>query len=104
MDRGAYTHGRYEAERRFNPFVRSLSEGRVLSALQLPFFMLLPPGGFGDLTTTGRRTGKTRRKCIRAIRRQKQGLHRLDRGRAKIQELRRTWFRGGTPLVVELSE
>jgi deazaflavin-dependent oxidoreductase (nitroreductase family) len=169
MDRGAYTHGRYEPERRLNPFVRSLSGARVLSALQLPFFTLLPPGGFGVLTTTGRRTGKTRRKCIRAIRRQNRvyivsiggdqaawvkniranpnvrlrisggtfaglarelqapaevqhameaycqtvnrfdyaecRMHRKGRPtRAKIQELHRTWFRGGIPLVIELSE
>jgi deazaflavin-dependent oxidoreductase (nitroreductase family) len=35
----------------------------------LPHFTVLPPAGFGVLTTTGRRTGKTRRKCVRAIRR-----------------------------------
>jgi deazaflavin-dependent oxidoreductase (nitroreductase family) len=70
MNPGAYVDGNYEPERRFNPFVRSPRGGRVLSALQLPFFTLLPPGGFGVLTTTGRRTGKARRKCVRAIRRQ----------------------------------
>jgi deazaflavin-dependent oxidoreductase (nitroreductase family) len=42
--------------------------GRILSALALPAFSLRPPSGYGVLTTTGRRTGKTRRKCIRAIR------------------------------------
>jgi deazaflavin-dependent oxidoreductase (nitroreductase family) len=47
----------------------SATDGRVLSALMLPFFMVRPPSGYGVLTTTGRRTGKTRRKCIRAIRR-----------------------------------
>ncbi len=62
-----YVDGEYTAERR-NPFVRSLGGGRVLSALQLPLFMVRPPSGFGVLTTTGRRTGKRRRKCIRAIR------------------------------------
>lgn len=41
----------------------------MLSALQLPIFLLRPPAGYGVLTTTGRKTGKTRRKCIRAIRR-----------------------------------
>ncbi len=35
----------------------------------LPFFMARPPSGFGVITTTGRKTGKTRRKCIRIIRR-----------------------------------
>jgi deazaflavin-dependent oxidoreductase (nitroreductase family) len=59
----------YEAERTHNPFVRSTGGGRVLSALELPWFMLLPPAGYGVLTMTGRRTGKRRRKCIRAIHR-----------------------------------
>jgi deazaflavin-dependent oxidoreductase (nitroreductase family) len=40
-----------------------------LSALMLPFFLVRPPAGFGVITTTGRKTGKTRRKCIRMIRR-----------------------------------
>lgn len=57
------------AERKKNPFLRSSTGGRVLSALMLPHFAILPPKGFGVLTTTGRKTGKTRRKCIRAIRR-----------------------------------
>ena len=57
------------ADRSRNPFLRSATGGRVLSALMLPHFTLMPPAGFGVLTTTGRRTGKTRRKCIRAIRR-----------------------------------
>jgi deazaflavin-dependent oxidoreductase (nitroreductase family) len=57
------------AERSNNPFLRSPTGGRVLSALMLPRFMLWPPAGFGVLTTTGRKTGKTRRKCVRAIRR-----------------------------------
>lgn len=46
----------------------SLHGGRILSALQLPWFSLMPPRGFGVLTTIGRKTGKQRRKCIRAIR------------------------------------
>ena len=57
------------AERTRNPFLRSSTGGRILSALMLPHFTLFPPTGSGVLTTTGRRTGKTRRKCIRAIRR-----------------------------------
>ena len=57
------------AERSRNPFLQSSTGGRILSALMLPHFTLLPPRGFGVLTTTGRKTGKTRRKCIRAIRR-----------------------------------
>lgn len=63
-----YVDGEYVAERRHNPFVRSLTGARVLSALQLPLFSVLPPAGFGVITTTGRRTGKKRRKCIRTIR------------------------------------
>ena len=56
-------------ERTRNPFTRSAQGGRALSALQLPWFTTRPPKGFGVLTMTGRRTGKTRRKCVRAIRR-----------------------------------
>ncbi len=63
-----YVDGRYVPERQRNVLVRSTAGGRVLSALQFPFFTLLPPGGFGVITTTGRRTGKARRKCIRVIR------------------------------------
>jgi deazaflavin-dependent oxidoreductase (nitroreductase family) len=48
--------------------IRSARHGRVLSALMLPFFLVRPPSGFGVLTTTGRKTGKPRRKCIRMIR------------------------------------
>lgn len=59
----------YVPEREHNPFVRSLGGARALSALMLPWFALLPPSGFGVITTGGRRTGKTRRRCIRAIRR-----------------------------------
>ncbi|MQA09814.1 MAG: nitroreductase family deazaflavin-dependent oxidoreductase [Pseudonocardiaceae bacterium] len=61
--------GRYRAETaRWNPFVRSLGGARVLSALKLPFFLVRPPGAFGVLTTTGRKSGKARRKCVRVIR------------------------------------
>jgi deazaflavin-dependent oxidoreductase (nitroreductase family) len=49
--------------------IRSARGGRILSALMLRFFMVRPPSGFGVITTTGRKTGKTRRKCIRMIRR-----------------------------------
>jgi deazaflavin-dependent oxidoreductase (nitroreductase family) len=51
-----------------NPFIRSPLGGRMLSAMQLPLFLLRPPAGYGILTTTGRRTGKKRRRCVRAIR------------------------------------
>jgi deazaflavin-dependent oxidoreductase (nitroreductase family) len=49
--------------------IRGAKDGRVVSALMLPFFMLRPPAGYGVIVTTGRRTGKTRRKCVRVIRR-----------------------------------
>ncbi len=49
--------------------IRSARDGRILSATMLPFFMVRPPKGYGVLTTTGRRTGKRRRKCVRVIRR-----------------------------------
>ena len=49
--------------------IRSARDGRLLSALMLPFFLVRPPSGFGVITTTGRKTGKARRKCIRLIRR-----------------------------------
>src|SRR5687768_13396190 len=56
-------------DRKHNPFIRTPAGGRLLSALTLPGFMIRPPAGFGVLTTTGRRTGKARLKCVRAIRR-----------------------------------
>jgi deazaflavin-dependent oxidoreductase (nitroreductase family) len=162
-----YVDGHYVPERQRNPLVRSPAGARVLSALQLPWFTVLPPRGFGVITTTGRRTGKTRRKCVRAIRRGDRAylvaiggarnawlknvranpgvrvrirdgtfrgaarelrdgeetqeasaafcgtvnpfdylectMHRTGRPtRLKIEELHRTWFEGGIPLVVEL--
>lgn len=54
---------------RHGRLMSSARDGRVLSALMLPFFTVRPPSGYGVLTTTGRRTGKTRRKCIRVVRR-----------------------------------
>lgn len=53
---------------RRNPLTRSAKGGRILSALMLPWFNLVPPPGYGVLITTGRRTGKPRRRCVRAIR------------------------------------
>jgi len=55
--------------RTHNPFLNSARGGKTLSNMQLPLFLALPPKGFGVLTTTGRRTGLRRRRCIRAIRR-----------------------------------
>ena len=57
----------FEGHRR-NPFTTTLQGGRILSAMMLPWFILLPPAGFGVITTTGRKTGKRRRKCVRAMR------------------------------------
>jgi deazaflavin-dependent oxidoreductase (nitroreductase family) len=159
----------YVPERKGNPFVRSAAGARILSASQLPWFTALPPRGFGVLTTTGRRTGKTRRKCVRAIRRGNKAyivsiggahaawlkniranpnvrlrirggtfagiarelheaaereqartaycealnpfdyaecaMHRVGRpSRFKIEELHRSWFENGIPLVVDLGE
>lgn len=54
---------------RRNPFTTKLGGGRVLSAMMLPWFLLAPPAGFGVIETIGRRTGKRRRKCVRAVRR-----------------------------------
>ena len=68
-DGPGYEHGRYAPERRRNPFIKTHWGGRLLSASQLPWFSVLPPAGFGVLTTVGRKTGKTRRRCVRAIRR-----------------------------------
>jgi deazaflavin-dependent oxidoreductase (nitroreductase family) len=61
---------RHASKHRRNPFVRSATGGRVFSALMLPFVTTLPSAGYGVITTTGRKTGKARRKCIRAIRRE----------------------------------
>jgi deazaflavin-dependent oxidoreductase (nitroreductase family) len=49
--------------------IRSTRDARLLSALMLPWFLAWPPSGWGVITTTGRKTGKARRKCIRVIRR-----------------------------------
>jgi deazaflavin-dependent oxidoreductase (nitroreductase family) len=54
---------------RHTRLIRSARHGRLLSALMLPFFLVRPPSGFGVITTTGRKTGQPRRKCIRMIRR-----------------------------------
>jgi deazaflavin-dependent oxidoreductase (nitroreductase family) len=48
--------------------IRSARDGRLLSALMLPFVLAWPGPGYGVITTTGRKTGKARRKCIRVIR------------------------------------
>jgi deazaflavin-dependent oxidoreductase (nitroreductase family) len=52
--------------------ITSPKHGQILSALMLPDYTFGTPPGHGVLTTTGRKTGKPRRKVIRAIR---QGNH-----------------------------
>ena len=54
---------------RHRRLLRSARDGRVLSALMLPGVLALPGAAYGVITTTGRKTGKARRKCIRVIRR-----------------------------------
>jgi deazaflavin-dependent oxidoreductase (nitroreductase family) len=49
--------------------LRSARSGAILSALMLPAVQLSRPAGYGVITTTGRKTGKRRRKCVRVIRR-----------------------------------
>jgi deazaflavin-dependent oxidoreductase (nitroreductase family) len=49
--------------------LRSDKDGRILSALMLPLLWPHAPAGFAVLTTTGRKSRKPRRKCLRAIRR-----------------------------------
>ena len=49
--------------------LRTARHGQILSAIMLPALLLSPPNGYGVITTTGRRTGKLRRKCVRVIRR-----------------------------------
>ena len=49
--------------------LQSARDGRILSAVMRPFFAISTPPGQGVLTTTGRKSGKARHKCIRAIRR-----------------------------------
>jgi deazaflavin-dependent oxidoreductase (nitroreductase family) len=47
--------------------LRTGRDGRILSALMLPQFWLAAPAGYGILTTTGRKTGRPRHKCVRVI-------------------------------------
>jgi deazaflavin-dependent oxidoreductase (nitroreductase family) len=49
--------------------LKSARDGKVLSAIMLPFYGFATAPGHGVLTTIGRRSGTERRKCIRAIRR-----------------------------------
>jgi deazaflavin-dependent oxidoreductase (nitroreductase family) len=42
--------------------------GQRLNRMQLPWFTAVPPRGFGVLTTRGRKTGRPRETCVRAVR------------------------------------
>lgn len=53
---------------RRNPLTSTPTGGRILSAAQVPWFMLHPPRGFGVLTTIGRKSGSKRRRCVRVVR------------------------------------
>jgi deazaflavin-dependent oxidoreductase (nitroreductase family) len=48
--------------------LRSGRDGRILSALMFPLLRWAPQAGYGVLTTTGRKTGKSRQKCVRVVR------------------------------------
>ena len=63
----SYEGRKYVPERRFNPFIQNLKRARLLNALQLPWYTVMPPKGTGVLTTKGRKTGKLRQKCVRVI-------------------------------------
>ncbi len=63
QQREAYLEGEWG-----NPLTTTRIGARILNVLQVPLFKLLPPRGYAVLTTTGRKTGKTRRNCVRAIR------------------------------------
>jgi deazaflavin-dependent oxidoreductase (nitroreductase family) len=64
QQRQAYLEGEWG-----NPLTTKPTGGRILIAVQMPLFLLLPPRGVAVLTTVGRKTGKKRRRCVRAIRR-----------------------------------
>ncbi len=51
---------------RGNPLTASSLGGRVLSASQLPWFLIRPPRNYGVLETVGRRSGQ-RRRCLRIV-------------------------------------
>lgn len=51
-----------------NPLVRDARGARRLNRLQRPWFAVLPPKGYGVITTTGRITGQPHAMCIRVAR------------------------------------
>lgn len=64
QQRKAYLEGEWG-----NPLTTTATGGRVLNAFQVPLFSIFPPRGVAVLTTIGRKTGKKRRNCVRAVRR-----------------------------------
>jgi deazaflavin-dependent oxidoreductase (nitroreductase family) len=69
-DAPAPGQGIHPRQWKHNPFINSSAGGRALSALQLPLFLIHPPAAYGVLTTTGRKSGKKRSRCVRAVRRE----------------------------------
>lgn len=64
----------YPYERPYSPVFWKLTipglsfhGGQFISAMKRPWFSVLPPHGFGLLTVTGRKTGRRRHMCVRAI-------------------------------------
>lgn len=49
--------------------LQSARSGKALSAMMRPFYVFATPPGHAVLTTTGSKSGKPRRKCLRVVRR-----------------------------------
>ncbi|WP_278265399.1 nitroreductase/quinone reductase family protein [Nocardia sp. AG03] len=57
-----------EAIGKHGRLIRSARHGKLLSDAMRPLFRLRVPRGYGVLTTTGRKTGEPRPKCVRVLR------------------------------------
>ena len=57
-----------QAGHRRSPLTTSHTGGRILSAFQLPWFRIAPPRAYGVIATVGRKSGRTRRRCVRVVR------------------------------------
>ncbi|WP_336087249.1 nitroreductase/quinone reductase family protein [Nocardia sp. SSK8] len=57
-----------DAVGRHGRLIRTARHGKLLSDAMLPLFKLRVPRGYGVLTTTGRKTGLPRPKCVRVLR------------------------------------
>jgi deazaflavin-dependent oxidoreductase (nitroreductase family) len=53
---------------RRSPLTTTHTGGRILSGFMLPWFRVAPPRAYGVITTVGRRSGRTRRRCVRVVR------------------------------------